>query len=136
MRRVRRLDDAPTTAQGELFTAWRYHAVFTDSSMTLEQAEAQHRGRAIIEQVFADLIDGPTAHLPSGQFQANAAWLQLAALAHNLLRATGTLASVFHGKARGATLRRQLVNVPARPARSGHGDITWHLPVDWPWADA
>ena len=29
----------------------------------------------IVEQVFADLNDGPLAHLPSGRFNANAAWL-------------------------------------------------------------
>ena len=51
--------------QGELFPAWRYHAVFTDSPYELAQAEEQHRGHAIIEQLLADLNDGPLAHLPS-----------------------------------------------------------------------
>jgi hypothetical protein len=37
----------------------------TDSPFVLVQAEAQHRGHAIIEQVNADLINGPLAHLPS-----------------------------------------------------------------------
>ena len=32
------------------------------------QAEAQHRDHAIVEQVFADLVCGPLAHLPSGHF--------------------------------------------------------------------
>jgi len=49
---------------GELFPAWRYHPVFTDSPFTLIQAEAQHRDHAVIEQVFADWTDGPMAHLP------------------------------------------------------------------------
>jgi len=31
------------------------------------------------------------AHLPSGRFAANAAWLLAATLAHNLLRWTATL---------------------------------------------
>ncbi|MFJ2818918.1 hypothetical protein ACIQOU_35345 [Streptomyces sp. NPDC091279] len=35
-------------------------------------------------------------------FTANAAWLTLAALAHNLTRALGTLASAFHARARPA----------------------------------
>ena len=48
------------------------------------QAEAQHRDHAIVEQVFADLTSGPLAHLPSGHFPANAAWLALAAICHNL----------------------------------------------------
>jgi hypothetical protein len=69
IRRVKRLN--PTAAaqgQGELFATYRYHAVFTDSPFHLVQAESQHRGHAVIEQVFADLIDGPLAHLPSAQF--------------------------------------------------------------------
>ena len=119
--------------QGELFTAYRYHAVFTDSPFQLTQAESQHRGHAIIEQVFADLLDGPLAHLPSGRFNANAAWLQLAATAHAFTRALGVLASPRHALARGATIRTQLINVAARPARSGRNTITWHLPRHWPW---
>ena len=81
MRRVRRLDNHKVSeGQDELFATYRYHAVFTDSPFQLDQAEPQHRGHAIIEQVFADLFTGPLAHLPSGQFHANAAWLQLAAM--------------------------------------------------------
>jgi len=63
VRRVRERNPAGHD-QGELFTAYRYHAVFTDSPFQLSQAESQHRGHAIIEQVFADLLDGPLAHLP------------------------------------------------------------------------
>ena len=50
--------------QDELFTVWRYHAVFTDSPFTLIQAEEQHRDHAQVEQVFADWASGPLAHLP------------------------------------------------------------------------
>ena len=57
------------------------------------QAEAQHRDHAIVEQVFADLTSGPAAHLPSGHFPANAAWLALTAICHNLTRAAGCLAA-------------------------------------------
>ena len=63
VRRVRDKKDA-APGQGELFPAWRYHAVFTDSPFELIQAEEQHRGHAIIEQLLADLSDGPLAHLP------------------------------------------------------------------------
>src|SRR5512144_230334 len=73
VRRVRRLNPATAPAeqpgrQGELFAAYRYHACFTDSPLALLQAEAQHRGHAVIEQVHADLKNGPLAHLPSGSF--------------------------------------------------------------------
>ena len=131
MRRVRDLNKQAAAGQDELFPAWRYHAVFTDSPFELVQAEAQHRDHAIVEQVFADWTDGPLAHLPSGSFPANAAWLTCAAIAHNLLRAAGSLASLAYGKARGATIRRDLIDVAARTARHGRGHITLHLPEGW-----
>jgi hypothetical protein len=91
VRRVRQLN--PTTAtrggQEELFAVYRYHAVFTDSPEPMLAAEATHRDHAIIEQVIADLKDSALAHLPSGHFNANGAWLVCAAIAHNLTRATG-----------------------------------------------
>ena len=131
VRRVRDQNKKAAQGQGELFPVWRYHAVFTDSPFELVQAEADHRGHAIVEQVFADLYAGPLAHLPSGKFAANAAWLSIAAMTHNLLRAAGALASRALAKARGATLRRDLVAVPARTARHGRGRITLHLPQGW-----
>jgi hypothetical protein len=103
VRRVRRL--APP-GQGELLPAWRHHAIFTDSPLPMLAAEADHRDHAIIEQLIPDLIDGPLAHLPSGDFAANAAWLTCAGIAHNLLRAAVTLASRRHRKARCARVRR------------------------------
>ena len=96
-------------------------------------AEADHRDHALIEQVITDLISGPLAHLPSGDFAANPTWLTYAGITHNLLRASGTLASRRHGKARGATLRRELINVPARLAHRGRDQLIMHLPQDWPW---
>jgi hypothetical protein len=134
VRRVRRLNPA-TTARGgqdELFGAYRYHAVFTDNPEPILAAEATHRAHAIIEQVIADLKDSALAHLPSGRFTANAAWLVCAAIAHNLTRAAGTLASAFHACARTATIRSQLITTPGRIARSA-GQLTLHLPRDWPW---
>jgi hypothetical protein len=131
VRRVRDLNKQAAAGQEELFPAWRYHAVFTDSPVELVQAEEQHRDHAIVEQVFADWTGGPLAHLPSGSFPANAAWLTCAAIAHNLLRAAGSLASLAYGKARGATIRRDLIDVAARTARHGRGHITLHLPEAW-----
>ena len=130
---VRRVRDKATAApgQGELFPAWRYHAVFTDSPFELIQAEEQHRGHAVIEQLLADLNDGPLAHLPSGKFTANAAWLAIAAIAHNLVRAAGALAGRRHARARTATIRRDLIAVAGRTARHGRGRLTIHLPEGW-----
>jgi len=131
VRRVKDLNRTAVPTQGELFTAWRYHAVFTDSPFTMLQAEAHHRGHAQAEQVFADWTDGPLAHLPSGSFPAHAAWLALAAISCNLLRAAGSLASLTYAKARGTTLRRDLIDVAARTARHGRGHITMHPPAAW-----
>jgi hypothetical protein len=131
VRRVRDQNKKAPAGQGELFPAWRHHAVFTDSPFGLVQAETQHRGHAIVEQVFADVTSGPLAHLPSGHFAANAAWLSIAAMAHNLLRAAGSLASLPFAKARAATIRRDLIAVAARTARHGRGSLTLHLPEGW-----
>jgi hypothetical protein len=49
-------------------------------------------------------------------------------MAHNLLRAAGTLASLPFAKARAATIRRDLISLAARTARRGRGNITLHLP--------
>jgi hypothetical protein len=132
---VRRVPDLNPAHQGELFTVYRYHAVFTDSPLPMVQAEAAHRGHAVIEQVIADLKNGPLAHLPSGRFNANAAWLVCAAIAFNLTRAAGALASTIHAKATTGTIRRQLIAVPARLARSAR-QLTLHLPINWPSAAA
>jgi hypothetical protein len=137
---VRRVRDAnpdhvAVNAQGELFRVWRHHAIFTDSPLPMLAAEADHRRHAIIEQVIADLKNGPLAHLPSGRFATNSAWLVLAATAFNLLRAVGTLASLVHAKATTATIRAQLINVAARIATSARR-TSLHLPVAWPWAQS
>ncbi|WP_374112882.1 transposase [Streptomyces sp. MNU89] len=70
--------------------------------------------------------------MPSGQFNANAAWLTLWAMTYNLLRAAGALASVFHAKATNATIRDHLIHVPGRIARSARR-LALHLPQRWPW---
>jgi len=129
VRRVRAKNEKAAQGQDELFPAWRHHAVFTDSPFELIQAEGQHRDHAIIEQVNADLYAGALAHLPSGAFAANAAWLVIAAMAHNLLRAGATLAGTRHAKARTATIRRDLITVGARAARHGRGNLVLHLPA-------
>jgi hypothetical protein len=128
---VRRVRDRAKTE--ELFPVWGHHPFFTDNAEPTAQADITHRRHAIIETMFADLIDGPLSGMPSGRFAANSAWAICAAMCHNLLRAAGTLASDRHAVARGATLRRHLVTVPARPAMPQRRRIL-HLPAHWPWA--
>jgi hypothetical protein len=135
VRRVKRLNPAAGAGQGELFDTYRYHAVFTDSLETMLDAEAHHRDHAIVEQVIADLKNGPLAHLPSGVFTANAAWTTLATIAFNLTRAAATLAGRAHARATTATIRRRLIHVAARVVTSARR-LHLHLPVTWPWAAA
>jgi hypothetical protein len=126
---VRRVKDA--RYPDALFPVWRYHPFVTNSTLPVAEADITHRRHAIIETTFADLIDGPLAHIPSGLFAANCAWLACAVITHNLLRAAGTLAGGDAAVARGATLRRDLVNVPARFAAPARKPML-HLPTHWP----
>ena len=149
---VRRIPDLnaernKAAGQGTLFDVWRFHAFFTTTDpdvLDTGAADQTHRHHAIIEQVHADLKGSALAHLPSGKFTANAAWLVLAVIAFNLTRAAATIAEGDTAKStRGkrlakastATIRRTLIAVPARIASSARR-ITLHLPRDWPWEDA
>lgn len=135
---VRRIPDLNPPAdpdQASLFEVFRFHAFFTTSDLPTVKADKVHRGHAIIEQVFADLKGSALAHLPSGSFPANSAWLVLASIAFNLTRAIGTIAGGSHARATTGTLRRRLISVPARIASSARR-LTLHLPVAWPWQHA
>ncbi|WP_299933066.1 IS1380 family transposase [uncultured Nocardioides sp.] len=138
---VRRIPDLnPGTKDGQdtLFDTWRFHAFFTTTAHDVAgtvAADKTHRGHAIIEQVHADLKHAALAHLPSGKFTANAAWLVLAVMAFNLTRAAATLTGPGLAKATTATIRRKLITVPARVASSARR-ITLHLPQSWPWQSA
>ncbi len=134
VRRVTRLNPHTAKTQGELLPGYRYHPIFTNTTLAMVDAEAAHRDHAIIEAVIADLKDGPLAHAPSGTFNANAAWLALASIAFHLTRAAARLASKTLGKARTATVRRTMIQVAGRIANQAR---RWrlHLPARWPWQD-
>lgn len=135
VRRVRRLQPLASdgSTQGELFAAYRHHAFITNTSLGIVEADQRHRDHAIVEQVIAELKDGPLAHLPSGKYAANAAWVSLAVIAFNLARAAAVAA--HQAKARWATIRRTIINVPARIAATGRR-LVLHLPTHWPWAQS
>ena len=134
---VRRIPDLNRASDGQatLFDTWRFHAFFTTTELDTVTADKTHRGHAIIEQVHADLKDSALAHLPSGRFAANAAWLVCAVMAFNLTRAAATLTGPALAKARTGTIRRTLISVPARIASSARR-LTLHLPRNWPWESA
>ena len=126
---VRRIPDfqAEThraAGQDGLFDVWRFHAFFTTTDAALLDtvaADKVHRRHAIIEQVHADLKNSALAHLPSGVFTANAAWLVLAVIAFNLTRAAATLAAPSASelaRATTETVRRKLIQIPCRIATS------------------
>lgn len=122
--------------QDGLFRVWRYHAFFTTITpdvLNTVQADKAHRRHAVIEQVNAELKAGPLAHMPAGKFNANAAWLALACMSHNLARTTALLAGGRLGKARAQTLRMKLISVPARIATHARKTLL-HLPAHWPHA--
>jgi hypothetical protein len=136
---VRRIPDLnPRTRQGQetLFDTWRFHAFFTTTApeeLDTVAADQTHRRHAIIENVHADLKASALAHLPSGVFNANAAWLVCAVMAFNLTRAAATVTHTpALAKAATATIRRKLIHVPARIATSARR-LRLHLPTNWPW---
>ena len=104
---------------GELFSVWRYHAFITNSDPPAVVADRVHRRHALIEQVIAELKGGPPAHLPSGVFNANEAWLQRAVIALNLSR-VATVAA-FMPLARMRTLDRPGQDRPDRGPDAGVG---------------
>lgn len=131
VRRVRRL--RPRAGQLELDAdLWRHHAFFTDRIEPTLTVEAEHRDHAIIEQVIADLKHSAAAHLPSADFNANAAWLALAGIAHNLTRALATLAGFGLSNATTSTIRRTLIAIPARLVRSARRAHLRYA-AHWPW---
>jgi hypothetical protein len=139
---VRRIPDLnPKTSQGQetLFDTWRFHAFFTTTApeeLDTVAADQTHRRHAIIENVHADLKASALAHLPSGVFNANAAWLVCAVMAFNLTRAAATVTHTpALARAATATIRRKLIHVPARIATSARR-LRLHLPTNWPWEQA
>ncbi len=131
---VRRVRPTPGS-QLALFTTWDYHAFVTNRPGDVLEIEADHRRHAVVEQRIAELKSAGLAHLPSGKFTANAAWLAHAVMAHNLARAVGRLAGPDLDTATTATLQRRIFTVPGRLVHSGRRRHL-RLPTSWPWANA
>ena len=129
---VRRVRPTPGS-QLALFTLYDYHPFITDRAGDPLTLEADHRRHAEIENAIRDLKYGMGLnHLPSGRFAANAAWLAVQVMAHNLARWTARL-GLGAGIVTAKTLRRRFLAVCGRITRSARR-LTLHLPVDWPWA--
>ena len=97
------------------------------------ELEADHRRHAEIENAIRDLKYGVGLdHLPSGRFAANAAWLAVQVIAHNLARWTARL-GLGEGIVTTRTLRRRYFALAGRLPHSARR-WTLHLPKRWPWA--
>lgn len=127
---VRRVRPTPGS-QLALFTTWSYHAFVTNREGEFLELEADHLRHAIVEQRIAELKSAGLAHLPSGKFTANAAWLGLTVMAHNLSKAIGRLAGPDLTGATATTLRRKVFTVPGRLTSSG-GHLTLNCPSPGP----
>ena len=137
---VRRVKPTPGS-QLALFHNYSYHAFITDregDTLALEAdtlaLEADHRRHAEIENAIRDLKYGAGLnHLPSGRFPANAAWLAVQVLAHNLARWTARI-GLGQQVATTKTLRRRLFSLAGRLTRKARR-LMLHLPRRWPWQD-
>lgn len=116
-----------------LFPDWNHHAFLTNRTGNILDEDHHHRGHAVVELAIRDLKDNGLAHCPSGKFFANAAWLAITTLAHNLTRWTITIGTAKTSPITGATTRRKLITTPGRLSHSARKQ-TLHLPTNWPWA--
>jgi hypothetical protein len=129
---VRRVRPTPGS-QLALDVVFDYHAILTDRPGDLLDVEADHRRHAVVEHVIADLKHhAGLAHLPSGRFAANAAWLALIGIGYNLARWTANAAGL--GRVTTKTLRLTIISAPAR-LRHGARRRWLRMPRHWPWAD-
>ncbi len=128
---VRRVKPTPGS-QLALFATDGCHAFSADRKGQTLELEADHRRHAAIENAIGDLKYGVGLnHLPSGRFAANAAWLAVQVMAHNLARWTARI-GLGEQLVTTKTLRRRFFSMPGRLTRSARR-LTLHLPQRWPW---
>ena len=122
--------------QATLWPEWRHFAFLTDQEGSAVEVDAFHRAHATVELAIKDLKEGAgMEHVPSGNFNANAAWLVCAALAHNLIRWTAVLGEITPKDhlVVARTVRTRYLSVPARLINIS-GTPTLRAPLEWPWA--
>ena len=120
-------------SQLALLVDWSFHAFVTDRDGETIALEADHRRHAVVENTIRDLKYGVGLnHMPSGRFGANAAWLALGVIAHNLARWASRL-GLGETLIATDTLRRRYLGMPGRLTQSARKH-TLHLPERWPWA--
>ncbi len=128
-----RLADA---AQQALFPGWRHNGFLTDLAGPAVEVDRFHREHATVELAIRDIKEGSgLEHCPSGNFNANGAWLACSVLAHDLCRWAAMVGQVHPAGELTvvATLRARLVCVAGRLVNRS-GTPTLRAPLHWPWA--
>jgi Transposase DDE domain group 1 len=114
---------------------WRFQAFATDTPTgQLAQLEARHRAHARVEDRIRCGKDTGYGRFPSRVFAINAAWLELALAATDLIAWTQTM--LLDGdlaRAEPKALRYRLLHVAARITR-GQRRVYLRLAATWPWA--
>ena len=130
---VRRVKPAPGS-QLALLANYSYHACVTGREGDTLELEAGHRRHAEIENAIRDLKYGVGLnHLPSGRFPANATWLAVQVMTHNLACWTARI-GLGEQIVTTKTLRRRFLSLAGRLTRSARR-LTLHLPRRWPWEE-
>jgi hypothetical protein len=120
--------------QRQLWPDWRHHGFITNrDDLTAIEADQFHREHAVVELAIRDLKEGAgLEHLPSGNYNANAAWLLCAVLAHNLGIWTTTITGQPNTTHK--TRRTRIITLPATIVNHA-GKMGLRFPARWPWTN-
>jgi hypothetical protein len=115
----------------------RFQCFITDQQDgDIAALEVLHRQHAEIEDRVKTLKATGAERLPFYSFDANAAWLELALLGHDIMIWTQQLTlQGEHAVCEPKRLRYRILHVAGQLTRHARR-VTLHLPADWPWAGA
>jgi hypothetical protein len=115
----------------------RFQCFITDQQdEDIAALEVLHRQHAEVEDRVKTLKATGAERLPFYSFIANAAWLELALLAHDIMIWTqGLTLEGEHAICEPKRLRYRILHVAGHLTRHARR-TTLHLPADWPWACA
>ena len=115
----------------------RFQCFITDQpEEDIAALEVLHRQHAQVEDRVKTLKATGASHLPFHAFDANAAWLELALVAHDVMVWTQLLTlDGEHQVCEPKRLRYRILHVAGQLTRHARRH-TLHLPADWPWAEA
>jgi len=115
----------------------RFQCFITDQDdEDIAKLEVTHRQHAQVEDRIKTLKTTGASYLPFHAFQANAAWLELALAAHDVMVWTQLLTlEVEHQTCEPKRLRYRILHVAGQLTHHARR-TTLHLPADWPWTAA